>query len=139
MRASTRITASFGRRGAGDHVARVLLVSRRVGHDELAGLGREEPVGDVDGDALFAFGGEAIDQEREVELAALCADLLRVGFERGEVVLEDELGLVQEAPDQCALAVVDRAAGDETQQRLVLLTVEIRVDVVCDERVDVRH
>jgi hypothetical protein len=59
-------------------------------------LGREEPVGHVDGDALLALGGEAVDQEGEVELAALGADLLGVGLERREVVLEDELGVVEE-------------------------------------------
>ncbi len=92
----------LGGRGAGDHVARVLLVTRRVGHDELAGLGREEPVGHVDGDALLAFGGQAVDQQGEVELAALGADLLRVRLERGQMVLEDQFGLVEEAPDQRA-------------------------------------
>ena len=81
----------FGRRGAGDHVARVLLVPRGVGHHELASLGREEPVGHVDRDALLALGGQAVHQEREVELATLGADFLRVGFERGQVVLEDQL------------------------------------------------
>ena len=69
--------------GAGDHVAGVLLVARRVGDDELAVLGREEPVGHVDGDALLALGGETVDQEGEVELAALGADLLGVGLQRG--------------------------------------------------------
>ena len=45
-----------GGRGAGDHVARVLLVARRVGDDELALVGGEEAVGDVDRDALLALG-----------------------------------------------------------------------------------
>jgi hypothetical protein len=43
--------------GAGDHVAGVLLVARRVGDDELALVGAEVAVGDVDGDALLALGG----------------------------------------------------------------------------------
>ena len=111
----------LGGRRAGDHVARVLLVARRVGDDELAALGREEPVGDVDGDALLALGGEAVDEQREVELAALGADLLRVGLERGEVVLEHELRVVEQPPDERALAVVDAAAGDEAQHGLVLV------------------
>jgi hypothetical protein len=34
-----------------------LLVAGRVGDDELALLGREEAVGDIYGDALFALGG----------------------------------------------------------------------------------
>ena len=65
----------IGGRGAGDHVAGVLLVAGRVGDDELAPLGGEEAVGDVDGDALLALGGQAVDQQREVELVALRADL----------------------------------------------------------------
>ena len=31
-------------------------------HDELAVLGREEAKGDIDGDALLALGGEAINE-----------------------------------------------------------------------------
>jgi len=41
---------------AGRHVPGVLLVSGRVGDDEFAFVGAEVPVGDVDGDALLAFG-----------------------------------------------------------------------------------
>ena len=57
----------LGGRGAGRHVAGVLLVARRVGDDELALVGREEAVGDVDGDALLALGLQAVDQQREVD------------------------------------------------------------------------
>ena len=91
-----------GGRGAGDHVAGVLLVARGVGHDELAPLGGEEAVGDVDGDALLALGGQAVDEQGEVELAALGADLLRVRLQRGEVVLEDQLGVVEQPADERA-------------------------------------
>ena len=65
-----------GGRGAGDHVARVLLVARRVGDDELAPLGGEEAVGDIDGDALLALGGQAVDQQREIDARRLGADAL---------------------------------------------------------------
>jgi hypothetical protein len=50
-------------------------VARRVGDDELAPVGAEEAVGDVDRDALLALGGQAVDQQREVDLAALRAPL----------------------------------------------------------------
>ena len=70
-------------RGAGHHVARVLLVARRVGDDELAPLGGEEAVGDVDGDALLALGRQPIDEQREVELAAVGADALRESASSG--------------------------------------------------------
>ena len=61
------------RGGAGDHVARVLLVAGGVGDDELALVGGEEAVGDVDGDALLALGGEAVDQQGEIDLVAAAA------------------------------------------------------------------
>jgi hypothetical protein len=70
---------------------RVLFVAGRVGDDELALFGGEEAIGDVDGDALFALGGQAIDQQREVDLLPLRAHALAVGFQRGELVLEDHL------------------------------------------------
>ena len=122
-----------GGRRAGDHVAGVLLVARGVGDDELAVLGREEPVGDVDRDALLAFGRQTVEEEREVEVAALRADLGRVGLERGEVILEHEMRLVQQAADEGALAVVDAAAGDEPQQALVLVRRQVLVDVLGDQ------
>ena len=63
--------------GAGDHVARVLLVAGRVGDDELARARGEVAVRDVDRDALLALGGEAVGEQREVErlrrAAATCA------------------------------------------------------------------
>ena len=123
---------AVGGRGAGDHVARVLLVPGRVGDDELAPVGREEAVGDVDRDALLALGREAVEQQREVELAALRADLLRVGLERRELVLEQHLRLVQQPADQRALAVVDAAAGDEAQQALALVRLQVGEDVLGD-------
>jgi hypothetical protein len=68
----------LGGRGAGDHVAGVLLVAGAIGDDELAPVGREEAVGDVDGDALLALGGQPVDQQRVVELLPLRADALAV-------------------------------------------------------------
>ena len=62
--------------GAGRHVARVLLVARRVGDDELAPVGGEEAIGDVDGDALLALGFQPVDQQREIDVAAGRAVLL---------------------------------------------------------------
>ena len=103
-----------GRRGAGDHVARVLLVPGRVGDDEAPLRGREVAVGDVDRDPLLALGAQAVGQQREVEevVAHALAGLLDVR----ELVGEDLLGVVQQPADQRALAVVDRAGGREAQQ-----------------------
>ena len=81
---------------------------------------REIAVGDVDRDALLALGGEPVDQQREIDRLALRPVPLAVGFQRGELVVEDLLAVVQQPPDQRRLAVVDAAAGDEAQQLLAL-------------------
>ncbi len=49
-----------GRGGSCHHVARVLLVARRVGDDEFAFGGGKIAVGHVDGNALFSFGRKAV-------------------------------------------------------------------------------
>lgn len=78
----------IGGRGAGHHVAGVLFVARRIGDDELALLGCEEAIGDVDRDALLAFGGKAIDQQREVDILPLRADAAAVCLQLAQLVLE---------------------------------------------------
>ena len=55
-------------RSARDHVAGVLLVAGRIGDDEFALLGGKVAVGDVDGDSLFALGGESVDQQRKIDI-----------------------------------------------------------------------
>ena len=103
------------RRGAGRHVARVLFVPRRVRDDELALVGREEAIGDIDRDALFALGLQPVEQQGEVHVFALRAVLHAVLLQRGKLVLEQQLGVVQQAADQRRLAIINRTAGDETQ------------------------
>ena len=106
----------LGLRGAGRHVAGVLLVARRVGDDEGAVAGREIAIGDIDGDALLALGRQAVDQQREVEILAGRAELAGITLQRVHLVVEDRIGLEEQAADQGRLAVVHRAAGDEAQE-----------------------
>jgi hypothetical protein len=89
-------------------------VAGGVGQDEGAARRREEPVGDVDRDALLALRAQAVRDEREVQptIAAL-----RAGPHDGfHLILEDRLGVVQQTADERALAVVDRAGGGDAQQ-----------------------
>ena len=119
--ALARIDQDHGKlrvRGAGRHVARILLMPRRVGDDERAPRRGEEPVGDVDGDALLALRLEPVEQQGEVDLLAGRAVPPRVLGQGRELILEDQLGIVQQPSDQGRLAVVNRAAGDEAQQVL---------------------
>ena len=112
----------IGGRGAGRHVARVLLVAGRVGDDEGAPSRREKAVGDVDGDALLALGREAVDAAARSRASSPCVPCLRESrFSARELIVEELLGVVQQAADQGRLAVVDRAAGDEAQDSLVAL------------------
>ena len=102
-------------RGAGRHVAGELLVARRVGDDEGAPRAREEPVGDVDGDALLALGLEPVEQQGEVDAVVGRAEAARIVLQRLDLVLEQAGGVVDQPADQGRLAVVDRAAGEEAQ------------------------
>ena len=81
-------------------IGRLLYDSKLLFDDQLAAL---------HSDSRKAGIGDGLD------LAALRAHLLRVGLERGELVLEDQLGIVEQPPDQGGLAVVHRAAGEEAQ------------------------
>ena len=110
---------------AGGHVAGVLLVARGVRDDELALRGREIAVGHVNGDALLALRLQAVHQQGQVQLLACGAELLAVGLQRFELIFIDLLGVVQQATDQGALAVVHAAAGEKAQQALVLLGVQV--------------
>ena len=119
--------------GAGDHVARVLLMAGGVGDDELAPGGGEVAIRHVDGDALLALGLQAIDQEREVHATALGADGAAVLADGIELVLVDHPRVVQQAADERALAVVDAAAGEKAQDLLALVLLEVGEDVGLDE------
>ena len=91
-------------------------MARRVGDDELAVRGREISVGDVDGDALLTLGSQSVDQKREVDILALCADPLAVGLKRVLLVVEDQFRVVEQPAYESRLAVVDAAAGDEAKE-----------------------
>ena len=116
-----------GGRGAGDHVARVLLVARRVGDDELAPGGLEVAVGDVDRDPLLALGAQAVGEQRQVDVAVAAA---LGGLDHVlHLVLEDRLGVVQQPPDQGRLAVVDRARGRDPQQLVAASRGRVRAGI----------
>ena len=107
---------------AGDHVARVLHVPRRVRDDELAAWRGEVAVGHVNRDALLALGAEAVGEIGEIHLPA--AGDVRAAFERLHLVLHDRFGIVQEPADERGLAVVHGAAGVEAEDFDGVLRVE---------------
>ena len=88
----------------------------RVGNDELALVGIEEAVGNIDGDALLSLGGQPVHQQRKVNVVALCADAFGVAFQRLHLIVEQGLCFIQHTADQGALTIVDGAAGDKAQR-----------------------
>ena len=71
-----------------------MFVARRVDDDEYPPRGREEAIGDVDGDVLLAFGRQSVQQQRKVELLALGAEFARIGDQRVELIVEELLRFV---------------------------------------------
>src|SRR5271165_1965887 len=92
-------------------------MARRVRDDEGARERREIAIGDIDGDALLALRLETVDQQGEIDGVLGCTEFFRVSLQRGELVVENQLLLIEEASDQRGLAVVDRAAGQKAQGR----------------------
>src|SRR5688572_28958524 len=90
-------------------------MARRIGHDETPPARREEAVGNINRDPLLSFGLQSVDQQREVQAITLSAEFLRVRFERLQLILEDQLGLVEQAADQGRLAVVHAATSNKPQ------------------------
>ncbi len=126
-----------GVRGAGRHVARVLLVAGAVDDDEAARLGIEVAPGDVDGDALLALGDEAVEQQAEVGMRAAGRRVRRAVDGLALVVIE--VGRVpQQTADQRRLAVVDRSARQQVQDAVELLR-RCRREVLAPDSRDRRH
>lgn len=104
----------FGRGGSGDHVAGVLHVAGGAGEDEAPGSGGEVAVGDIDGDALFALGTQAVREQRQVQ--ALLSAAPRCALNGAELVGEDRFGIVQQPADQRGLALVHASGGGQAQK-----------------------
>ena len=95
------------------HVARVLLVARRVGNNELAARRREVAIGHVDRDALLALGPQAVGQQREIDLSGSGSSL---PFDRAHLIFVDRLRVVEQAADERGLSIVHTARSRKSQQ-----------------------
>src|SRR5690606_19960869 len=71
---------------------------------------------------------QAVDQQGEIDVAVLGAVALAVRLQRGKLVVEQQLGIVQQAADERALAIVDAAAGNETQEVLGFVLMQVGGD-----------
>src|SRR5438552_3727172 len=103
---------------AGCHIAGVLLMAGSVGQNKLPPGRTEVAVGDIDGDALFAFRPQAVGQKGQLQALA-----------RGEphcmqLVFEDTLGIVEQATDERGLAIIHAAGGNQAKQVLLRFRVQ---------------
>src|SRR5262244_1490813 len=95
-------------------------MARGVGNDKGALWGREMPIGDVDRDPLLALVLESIQQQRKVELITGSTKTTGVPLQCRELVVGNEGAFIEEATDQRRFAVIDRPAGQKTQEIFVL-------------------
>ena len=113
-----------GRRAARNHVARILLVPRRVGNDELAVVGREVAVGYVDGDTLFTFGFQSVQQKGVVDVVAGVTHTLAVALQGVQLVFVQFLAIEQQASYQGGLTVVHRPCRQKAKQVFLFILVQ---------------
>ena len=105
----------IGQRGAGDHVARVLLVSRRIRQDESPPRRLEITIRHIDGDALVTLGRQPIDQQRIIQAAFDRPEPARVPLQRRHEIVGNGAALEQQPADEGRFAVIDAAAGEYPQ------------------------
>jgi len=91
-------------------------VARAVGDDEVPACRVEVSVGHVNRDALLALGCQAIGQQREIQLGRRLRMLPRaVARQGGHLIVREHARIVEQSPQQAALAIIHAAAGDEAQ------------------------
>ena len=90
-------------------------MSRRVAQQDASTIGIERAVGNVDRDALLALCAQTIRQQRQVD--AFAATLATGLFDGLDLVAAEMPGLVEQAANQRALAIIDRADSNDVELR----------------------
>ncbi len=113
--------------GARRHVARVLLVPRRIGDDELAPRGGEITVSDIDGDSLLALGAQAVRKQRKID--GTSRPVYRSLGHRLQLIFIHVPRVVKKPADERGLTVVHAPGGGESQEILGLFLRQERFNV----------
>ena len=98
-------------------------MTRCVCDDEFAFCGGKVAVGNVDRDALLAFGTQTVGEEREVEHAGCRCPFALDG---PELIVVDTLRVIEQASDKGGFAVVHGACSRQAEEVFGGLTPEIR-------------
>jgi hypothetical protein len=110
--------------GTGDHVAGVLFVSGTIGNDEFPPVCAEVTVGHIDGDALFAFGFESVEQEGIVDILACMAHAFAVALECCQLVFVNHFTVEHQSANQRGFAVVDRSGRKDAEEVFLFVLVK---------------
>ena len=89
-------------------------MARCIGKNELALVGGEVTVGDVNGDALFTLGAQAVGQQGKIKIAIVAR--LRCAMDGVQLVFIDALRVVEEPADQGGLAIIHAAGCNQAQK-----------------------
>ena len=119
--------------GSGNHVAGVLFVTGGVGDDELTLFCGEVAVGHVDGDPLFTFRLQSVEQQCIVDGSPLGADLFTVRLQRLQLIFKNHLRIPEQPPDQGAFTIIDTAAGYEAEHGFFFMAFEVGEDITFDQ------
>ena len=76
-------------------------MSRRVCDDELTLVCCKITIGDVNCDALLAFSGKPVHEERKIKRFALCAMFLGVSFKCGEEIVRRKICIKEQTTNKC--------------------------------------
>ena len=79
---------------------------------------------------MFALSLQAIDCKRKIQPAASGSMHLAVFFKRSHVIFIDATGVMEQAPNQRALAVIHAAAGKKAQQFIAFIAAQVVIDAL---------
>ncbi len=78
--------SKVGSRTASDHITGVLFMSRSIGNDKLTVIRTEIAISHINGDPLFTFGFQAVQQQGIIDMITGIPHALAVTFEGIQLV-----------------------------------------------------
>ena len=103
-------------RAAGNHVTRILFVSRSVGNDELTVIRGEIAIGHVDSNALLTLRLQTVQQQGIVDVVTGITHTFAVALQRIQLVFIQFLTIEQQTSDKRGLPIIHRTGSKETKQ-----------------------
>ena len=101
-----------------------------VGNDETTTRGSEVSPRNINRDSLFALSLQTVDRKCQIESTASGSMHLAVFFKRSHVIFIDATGVMKQAPNQRALAVIHAAAGKKAQQFIAFIAAQVVIDAL---------